>query len=65
MVLTAFGLAGISVAAGVASFAGGDVEMYCEVAEKRKSLGREISKWSEGALSSIVDEEAVGGVDVG
>lgn len=65
MVITAFGLAGIGVAAGMASFAGGDVEMDCEVTERSKSIRREIAKWLEGALSSIVDEEAVGGVDVG
>lgn len=65
MLITAFGLAGKGVAAGVASFAGGDVEMDCEVTERSKSIMREIPKWLEGALSSIVDEEAIGGVDVG
>lgn len=65
MVITAVGLAGIGVAAGMASLAGGDVEMDGEVTERSKSIRREIPKWLEGAPSSIVDEEAVGGVDVG
>ena len=64
MVITAFGLAGISVAARMASFAGGDIEMDGEVTERSKSIRREISKRLEGAPSSIMDEEAVGGVDV-
>ena len=44
MVSTAFGLVGIGVAAGLASFAGGDVEMDCEVTERSKSIRREIAK---------------------
>ena len=64
MIKTAFGLAGIGVAAGMASFAG-DVEMDCEMTERSKSMRREIPKWLEGAPILIVNEETVGGVDVG
>lgn len=53
------------VIAEMASFAGGDVEMDCEVTQRSKSIRREIPKWLKGALSSVVEEEGVGGVDVG
>ena len=44
MVIAAFGLADIGVAAGMTSFAGCDVEMDCEVTERSKSIRREIPK---------------------
>ena len=65
LVITVIGLAGIGVIAGMAGFAGGDVKMDCEMAERSKSVRGEIPKLLEGAPSSVVDEEAVAGVDVG
>ena len=65
MVITALRSAGIGVAAGMASFAGGDVEMDCKVTEGNKSIRGECTKRLEGVLSSIMDKEAVGGEDVG
>ena len=53
------------VAAGMASFAGGDIEVDSEMAERGQSGRGEVTELLEAALGAIVDKEAVGGVDMG
>ena len=53
------------VAAGTASFLGGDIKVDSEMADRSQNGRREVTELLEAALSAIMDKEAVGGVNMG
>ena len=65
MLLAAFGSVRVGFAAGIAGFAGGVGEVYGEMAESGQSCTGEIAEALEAAVGAIVDEEALGGEDIG
>ena len=65
MLVAAFGLARIGFAAGIASFAGGDIEVDSEMAETGQSGRGEVTESLETTVGAIVDKEAVGGINPG
>ena len=65
MLVAAFRSARRGVAAGMASFAGGDGEVDGEVTKRGQSGKGEVTESLEATMGAIVNKEAVGGVDVG
>ena len=65
MLVAAFLSARVGFAADMASFAGGDGEVDSEMAERGQSGRGEVTELLEAAPGAIVDEETVGGVDIG
>ena len=65
MLVAALGSVTVGVAAGMASFAGGDIEVDSEMAERGQSGRGETTDFLQAALGAIVDKEAVGGVEMG
>ena len=64
MIMGAFWWSRIGVTTRIASFTGADIEMDSKMPQGSEGFGRDIPKWLEGALSSIVDEQTIIGADV-